>query len=54
MPVPAFTAEQQSELVEATLTAILDEKQVKKEIHAALSNLEVHTCDVFSLVEATL
>ena len=57
MPVAAMSPEDQTSAIanmESTLHAILEEKNVRRDVEAKLAQLEVSDCETFSLVEGTV
>ena len=56
MPVAVMTAEEQNAAIsqfESTLSAILEEKGVRRDVQATLANLGILTCETFAVMEST-
>ena len=56
MPVVVMSAQDETEFIsklQSTLGAILEEKGIRRDVQAALSQLEVRDCETFALLEGT-
>ena len=56
MPVAVMTAEEQTQLInklDSGLSAILEEKGVRRDVQAVFSQLEIHNCETFAAMEGT-
>ena len=57
MPVAVLTAQEQTEAIntlDSTLSEILEEKKVRRDVQAALAKLEIQYCETFALMEGAV
>ena len=56
MPVAVLTAQEQTEAIstlDSSLSSILEEKKVRRDVQATLAKLDVQDCETFALMEGT-